>query len=89
MPTDFSAILPTPVIDPIITKWLSDDMPSFDVGGLVVGSSPASASLFLKSPGVFAGKPFFDRVFELLGCTVEWLSCADEEGIYHDPEKSG
>lgn len=56
----------------VIPTWLSEDTPSFDWGGFVVGSSPAEARLLAKSPGVLAGVPFFDAVFEYLGCTVEW-----------------
>lgn len=50
----------------------------------MVGSSPKKAILYMKSPGVFAGKPFFDTVFELLGCRVSWNDTA-VEGVYLDP----
>lgn len=56
----------------IIPIWLAEDTPSFDYGGFVVGSSPAEAHLFAKSPGILAGRPFFDAVFEYLNCTIEW-----------------
>ncbi|KAF2155213.1 nicotinate-nucleotide pyrophosphorylase [Myriangium duriaei CBS 260.36] len=56
----------------IIPLWLSEDTPSFDYGGFVVGSSPAEARLLAKSPGVLAGVPFFDAIFSHLGCNVEW-----------------
>ena len=72
---DFSALLPQN-LDQVIQGWLSDDIPSFDVGGLVVGMEEKKAKLLMKSTGAFAGKPFFERVFTLLGCTVEW-----EDGI--------
>lgn len=69
---DYSTLLP-PHLDRTIQQWLEDDIPSFDVGGLVVGSKIQSAQLFLKSaPCIFAGKPFFERTFALLGCTVQW-----------------
>ena len=35
--TNFSALLPQN-LESIIAGWLHDDMPSFDVGGIVVGS---------------------------------------------------
>lgn len=38
---------------------------------------PNSATLLAKAPGVLAGLPFVDAVFEFLGCEVEWLR---EEG---------
>ena len=77
-PPDYSSLLPRAQIDALVQQWLQDDHPSFDVGGLVVGSSPKSAQLLLKSPGVFAGKPFFNSVFEQLNCTVAWQSIAIE-----------
>lgn len=68
---DFSALLPQN-LDQVIRGWLADDMPSFDVGGLVVGTEVKTAKLLMKSSGVFAGKPFFQLVFDILGCKVEW-----------------
>jgi len=56
-------------------------MPSLDVGGLVVGNVEREAVLYMKSPGVFAGKPFFDTIFRLLNCRVEWHAQA-AEGVY-------
>jgi nicotinate-nucleotide pyrophosphorylase (carboxylating) len=55
-----------------ITAWLAEDTPSFDYGGFVVGSSPRTATLYGKSPGVLAGIPFFDEVFKQCGCVVKW-----------------
>mmetsp|Transcript_10484 Transcript_10484/g.22221 ORF Transcript_10484/g.22221 Transcript_10484/m.22221 type:complete len:295 (-) Transcript_10484:1054-1938(-) len=81
--TDFSALLPQN-IDEVIQGWLSDDMPSFDVGGLVVGTEEKKAKLFMKSAGVFAGKPFFQHVFDLLGCKIEWEEQNAVEGEYKD-----
>jgi len=57
---------------------MQDDHPSFDVGGHVVGAGIKSAQLLLKSPGVFAGKPFFEAVFENMDCKIEWQSAAVE-----------
>jgi nicotinate-nucleotide pyrophosphorylase (carboxylating) len=79
---DFSALLPQN-LDSILQGWLVDDMPSFDVGGLVVGSEIKQAKLLMKSSGVFAGRPFVQRVFDLLGCRVEWQEHI-QEGDYHD-----
>ena len=55
-----------------VEGWIRDDVPSIDIGGLVVGDKPEEAHLFGKSGGVLAGVPFFNAVFEHLGCTVEW-----------------
>ncbi|KAG7369024.1 nicotinate-nucleotide pyrophosphorylase [Nitzschia inconspicua] len=83
--SDFSALLPQD-LDQILHGWLRDDMPSFDVGGLVVGKDKKEAHLLMKSSGVFAGKPFFQRVLELVGCTVEWDNAVAKEGSYIEVE---
>jgi nicotinate-nucleotide pyrophosphorylase (carboxylating) len=78
---DFSTLLPLN-IDSVIEGWLHDDMPSLDVGGLVVGSEEKKAQLLMKSSGVFAGKVFVQKVFNLLGCMVEWHDDVAMEGDY-------
>ena len=87
-PTDFSTLLPQTNIKPIIQRWLTEDMPTFDVGGLVVGSAPKKALLYMKSPGVFAGKPFVDAVFDILDCKVTWENIAVEGTFINPAEKS-
>ena len=77
---DYAALLPQTQLDTTVRAWIDDDMPSFDVGGLVVGSKPATAQLWMKSSGVFAGKPFFEAVFRAVGCTVTWTKLAAYEG---------
>ncbi|GAX26195.1 nicotinate-nucleotide pyrophosphorylase [Fistulifera solaris] len=77
----FATLLPQHQIDVIVQQWLHDDMPSLDVGGLVVGDVPREATLWMKSPGVLAGKPFFETVFRILGCSVTWHPSA-AEGVY-------
>lgn len=76
---DFSSLLPNHIENTVQT-WLDDDMPSFDVGGLVVGTSVKTAKLYMKSPGIFAGKPFVDLIFTKLlkDCSIEWEDFAIE-----------
>ncbi|XP_068747115.1 nicotinate-nucleotide pyrophosphorylase [carboxylating]-like isoform X2 [Montipora capricornis] len=67
-----------PLLHPVslrqhIQHWLAEDSPSFDYGGFVVGETEETAILLCKSRGVLAGIPFFDAIFEELGCKVEWL----------------
>jgi len=77
-------------------------MPSFDVGALVVAGNggatggrcggtarQGTAKLYMKSPGVFAGRPFFDAVFRAVGCEVEWHPELAVEGSYIDPAATG
>lgn len=75
-----SSLLPPPQLRSIVSGWLQDDIPShFDVGGYVVGSTVQTAELWMKSPGVLAGVPFFDAVFAACGeCSVEWEDDAIE-----------
>ena len=77
---DYAALLPQTALATTVQAWIDDDMPSFDVGGLVVGSTPATAQLWMKSSGIFAGKPFFDAVFRSVGCQVKWTNLARNEG---------
>lgn len=65
---NFHLLVPKPSLEAAVRSWLAEDIPSFDIGGAVVGAKPAAATLFIKSDGVLAGVPFFDQVFELLGC---------------------
>lgn len=51
-----------------VRSWLAEDVPSFDVGGAVVGRKPETAHLLAKATGVLAGVPFFNAVFAELGC---------------------
>jgi len=67
-----------------VEGWLLEDCPSFDYGGFVVGSNPAEATLWLKATGVLAGVPFFNHVFELVECKVEWIA---KEGQLLNSEK--
>lgn len=67
-------VLPQWELHRLALEWLSFDAPKFEVGGLVVGSDRKTARLLGKSPGVFAGKPFAQAVFDAVGgLTVEWL----------------
>ncbi|CAG8728276.1 6231_t:CDS:2, partial [Gigaspora rosea] len=67
-----------------ITAWIKEDIPSNDYGGYVVGETPEIAILYGKSPGVLAGVPFFNEVFNQLDCSVEWFL---NEGDYFEPIK--
>lgn len=59
--------------DSAVQAWLDEDIPGFDIGGYVVGSKEEMAVLYGKTDGIMAGRPFFERVFTLLGCKVEIL----------------
>lgn len=83
---DFAALLPIREIEKVVEGWVLDDIPGFDVGGLVVASTTiGTAHLYMKSPGVFAGKPFFDSVFRTLECQCEWNTDVAVEGRFLDP----
>ncbi|KAG7398924.1 hypothetical protein PHYBOEH_010142 [Phytophthora boehmeriae] len=81
--SDCSALLP-PSWTKHVQLWLEEDIPSFDVGGFVVGDSPETALLLGKSAGILAGVPFFSQVFESLGCKVEWLLQEGDEVKVHE-----
>lgn len=56
-----------------VSQFLREDIPNFDVGGEVVGTSPAKAQFLVKSRLVIAGFPFVEELFSLLGCVVTWV----------------
>lgn len=56
-----------------ITDWLSEDVPSFDIGGYVVGDDIKSATVLCKQSGVFSGQSFANEVFKQCDLEVEWL----------------
>lgn len=70
--SSLASVLP-PHWKEVVSGWVRDDVPSLDVGGLVVGDEEAEATLWCKSPGILAGVPFFEAVFDGLGCRVEWF----------------
>lgn len=80
---DYTALIPQHQLDAIIRRWIELDTPSgFDVGGFVVGAATTrkQATLYMKSDGVLAGKLFFDAVFRVLGCHVDWTAAPTSEG---------
>lgn len=40
---------------------------------MVTGAAPSQAALWAKSPGVLAGRPFFDAIFAQVNCQVSWF----------------
>jgi len=72
MASDLHMLLP-PSWETLVDTWLDEDIPSFDYGGYVVGEKLEKAVLLGKANGMLAGVPFFTRIFERLGCHVEWI----------------
>lgn len=54
-------------------SWLQEDCPGLNHAALVTGAAPSQAALWAKSPGVLAGRPFFDAVFAQVNCQVSWF----------------
>ncbi|EGC28675.1 nicotinate-nucleotide diphosphorylase [Dictyostelium purpureum] len=70
---ELSLLIPNNKIEKLIKEWLEEDIPSFDYGGVIVGSDIKTAHLLGKQTGVFSGKVFFDEIFRQLGCSVKWF----------------
>lgn len=70
---DFSSLLSPVQVKQLVEVWLKEDLPSFDVGGFIVGDCDTVANLYCKQNCILAGVPFFTAVFELLECKVQWL----------------
>ncbi len=73
---NFSDGLCPEAVQRLVREWLREDIPSFDVGGMVVGNEPGKAILWMKQSGVVAGRPFFDAVFSILGWAVLWMKAS-------------
>lgn len=56
-----------------ISSWIEEDAPSFDIGGLVVGSDIKNAQLYMKQDGILSGTPFAEEVWKQCGLTYKWL----------------
>ena len=73
-PPQYAHLLP-PSWKTQVAAWLTEDTPSFDYGGFVVGEAEREAFLLGKGKqiAVLAGVPFFTEIFEQLGCKyVVW-----------------
>ena len=79
---NFETLIPEDRLDNLVRQWILDDIPTFDVGGLVVGTADKQATLWMKSPGVLAGRPFVDAVFRVLNCRITWNDTVAVEGKY-------
>lgn len=67
-----------------ITDFLSEDVPSFDFGGFVVGTKSENASLYIKQSGMISGVPFAQEVFDQCHLLVTWNY---NDGDYISEEK--
>ena len=83
---NISHVLHPVTIRHLAREWLKEDTPNFDYGGFVVGEREETAVLLMKSPGVLAGRPFFDAIFKELECTVTWNDIS--EGSYVESVKA-
>ena len=68
-PPQYAHLLP-PSWKTQVAAWLTEDTPSFDYGGFVVGEAEREAFLLGKGKqiAVLAGVPFLTEIFEQLGC---------------------
>lgn len=83
---NLSHVLHPLTIRHLAREWLKEDTPNFDYGGFVVGEKEETAVLLQKSPGVLAGRPFFDAIFKELECTVTWENVL--EGSFNEPVRT-
>ncbi|XP_070340692.1 nicotinate-nucleotide pyrophosphorylase [carboxylating] isoform X1 [Equus asinus] len=72
-PCGLALLLPPATLATLVDGWLREDCPSFNHAGLVTGAAPSQAALWAKSPGILAGRPFFDAIFAHVNCQVSWL----------------
>ncbi|XP_008822203.1 nicotinate-nucleotide pyrophosphorylase [carboxylating] isoform X1 [Nannospalax galili] len=72
-PEGLQLLLPPMTLAALANSWLQEDCPSLNFAALVTQAAPAQAALWAKSPGVLAGRPFFDAIFAQLSCQVSWF----------------
>ena len=84
----YSSLLP-PSWRTQVNEWLAEDTPSFDYGGFVVGEAEREAYLLGKGKqrAVLAGVPFFNEVFEQLGCrcAISFTKSRSRRSTHHIP----
>uniref|UniRef100_H0VVR0 Nicotinate-nucleotide pyrophosphorylase [carboxylating] n=1 Tax=Cavia porcellus TaxID=10141 RepID=H0VVR0_CAVPO len=68
-----SLLLPPTTLAALADSWLQEDCPGLNFAALATGAVPSQAALWAKSPGVLAGRPFFDAIFAQLDCQVSWF----------------
>ncbi|GAB1292712.1 Nicotinate-nucleotide pyrophosphorylase [Apodemus speciosus] len=71
-PEGLQLLLPATTLATLANGWLQEDCPGLNFASLVTGSAPSQAVLWAKSPGILAGRPFFDAIFTQLNCQVSW-----------------
>ncbi|KAM5329707.1 LOW QUALITY PROTEIN: nicotinate-nucleotide pyrophosphorylase [carboxylating] [Glossophaga mutica] len=72
-PEDLTLLLPPATLAALADGWIQEDCPAFNYTALVTGPATSQAALWAKSPGLLAGRPFFDAFFFLLPCQVSWF----------------
>lgn len=72
-PEGLALLLPPATLATLADSWLQEDCPGFNYTALVTGAALSQAALWAKSPGVLAGRPFFDAIFAQVNCQVSWF----------------
>ncbi|XP_055265816.1 nicotinate-nucleotide pyrophosphorylase [carboxylating] isoform X1 [Moschus berezovskii] len=72
-PEGLAHLLPPATLAALADSWLREDCPGLNYVALVSGTAPSQAVLWAKSPGVLAGRPFFDAIFAQVNCQVSWF----------------
>ncbi|XP_068823251.1 nicotinate-nucleotide pyrophosphorylase [carboxylating] isoform X1 [Capricornis sumatraensis] len=72
-PEGLARLLPPATLAALADSWFREDCPGLNYVALVSGTAPSQAVLWAKSPGVLAGRPFFDAIFAQVNCQVSWF----------------
>lgn len=78
----YNHVLNPIAVQDLARSWLKEDLPGFDIQGLVAPDLEIAAKIFCKSPGVLAGIPFVNAVFHELNCSPNWFF---KEGEWLEP----
>lgn len=77
-------ILNPVILDDLARNWIREELPHFDLQAMAVGDIDIAAKVFCKSPGVLAGIPFANSVFNQLNCSPNWF-CKEGEWLEAKP----
>lgn len=84
-PPLFDDLLPPPQLHALTLTWLQEDTPAFDPAGYLIGTTPTTAHLLLKSPATLAGRPFVASILSHhLSCAIRWQP-GTHDGTTHIP----
>ncbi|KAI1291867.1 Nicotinate-nucleotide pyrophosphorylase [Halotydeus destructor] len=77
----FQHILNPVSLQQLARDWINEDLPNFNLQGIIADDNNVVARILCKSPGILAGIPFVNAILRELECSPNW---SHEEGHFFD-----